>query len=84
MVREHLLDRFSEADLLSQSFRVYTTLDPELQRAASEAVDAGAKNVDAQLAKRYAKPRWRSANGPSISSLVHLAPYNDAERTESH
>jgi len=57
MVREHLLDRFSEADLLSQSFRVYTTLDPELQRAASEGVDAGAKNVDAQLAKRYA--RWR-------------------------
>ncbi len=30
MVKDHLLDRFSEADLLSQSFRVYTTLDPEL------------------------------------------------------
>ncbi len=59
MVKEHLLDRFSEADLLSQSFRVYTTLDPELQRAAAEAVDAGAKNVDAQLARRYA--RWRKA-----------------------
>ena len=41
MVKDHLLDRFSEADLLSQSFRVYTTLDPELQRAASEAVDMG-------------------------------------------
>jgi penicillin-binding protein 1B len=34
MVKDHLLDRFSEADLLSQSFRVYTTLDPDLQRAA--------------------------------------------------
>jgi penicillin-binding protein 1B len=59
MVKEHLLDRFSEADLLSQSFRIYTTLDPDLQRAAAEAVDAGAKNVDALLAKRYA--RWRKA-----------------------
>jgi len=59
MVKEHLLDRFSEAELLSQSFRVYTTLDPELQRAAADAVDAGAKNIDAQLARRYA--RWRKA-----------------------
>src|SRR5579872_3661336 len=59
MVKEHLLDRFSEADLLSQSFRIYTTLDPDLQRAAAEAVDAGAKNVDTLLAKRYA--RWRKA-----------------------
>jgi penicillin-binding protein 1B len=59
MVKEHLLDRFSEADLLSQSFRVYTTLDPDLQRAAAAAVDAGVKNVDAQLERRYA--RWRKA-----------------------
>src|SRR6202790_4228840 len=59
MVKEHLLDHFSEADLLSQSFRIYTTLDSDLQRAAAEAVDAGAKNADAQLAKRYA--RWRKA-----------------------
>ena len=35
MVKDHLLDRFSESELLSQSFRVYTTLDPELQRAAT-------------------------------------------------
>ncbi len=59
MVKEHLLDHFSEADLLSQSFRVYNTLDPDLQHAASEAVDIGIKNVDTQLARRYA--RWRKA-----------------------
>src|SRR5260370_38284832 len=56
MVKEHLLDRFSEADLLSQSFRVYTTLDPELQRAAADAVDAAGKNIDSQLARR--DPGW--------------------------
>jgi penicillin-binding protein 1B len=70
MVKEHLLDRFSEADLLSQSFRVYTTLDPELQHAASEAVDIGVKNIDAQLARRYA--RWRKAGQPAPQAQVGI------------
>jgi len=70
MVKDHLLDRFSESDLLSQSFRVYTTLDPDLQRAASEAVNAGAKSVDAQLAKRYA--RWRKAGQPAPQAQIAI------------
>jgi len=70
MVKEHLLDRFSEADLLSQSFRVYTTLDPELQRAASEALDIGVKNIDGQLAKRYA--RWRKQGQPAPQAQVAI------------
>ena len=57
MVKDHLLDKFSSNDLLSQNFRVYTTLDPALQKAAEAAVEAGAKNVDTLLAKRYDK--WR-------------------------
>jgi penicillin-binding protein 1B len=70
MVKEHLLDRFSEADLLSQSFRVYTTLDPDLQRAAVEAVSVGMKNVDEQLARRYA--RWRKLGQPVPQAQVAL------------
>jgi penicillin-binding protein 1B len=57
MVKDHLLDKYSEAELLSENFRVYTTLDPDLQRAAAIAVDAGMKNVDKLLAKKY--DRWR-------------------------
>lgn len=76
MVKEHLLDRFSEADLLSQSFRIYTTLDPDLQRAASDAVDIGIKNVDVQLARRSA--RWKKA-GQTVPqaqvALVVLDPH---------
>src|SRR5665213_3394961 len=76
MVKDHLLDRFSEADLLSQSFRVYTTLDPELQRAASEAVDIGAKNIDMQLAKRYAKWRKEGQSAPQAQiAMVVLDPH---------
>ncbi len=70
MVKDHLLDRFSEADLLSQSFRVYTTLDPELQRAASEAVDQGAKNIDSQLVKRYA--RWKKEGQPAPRAQIAM------------
>ncbi len=77
MVKDHLLDRFSESDLLSQSFRVYTTLDPELQRAASEAVDLGGKNIDVQLARRYA--RWKK-EGQSVPqaqiAMVVLDPHS--------
>jgi len=57
MVKDHLLDKYSANELLSENFRVYTTLDPALQRAAAAAVDAGMKNVDVLLAKKYDK--WR-------------------------
>jgi len=57
MVKDHLLDKYSENELLSENFRVYTTLDPDLQRAAAAAVDAGMKNADLLLAKKYDK--WR-------------------------
>jgi penicillin-binding protein 1B len=60
MVKDHLLDKYSENDLLSQNYRVYTTLDPELQRVASAAVETGAKNVDLLLEKKYAK--WKREN----------------------
>jgi penicillin-binding protein 1B len=57
MVKDHLLEKYSEQDLLSSNYRVYTTLDPQLQRAAAAAIDAGMKNVDAMLEAKYAKAR---------------------------
>jgi penicillin-binding protein 1B len=57
MVKDHLLDKYSENELLSENFRVYTTLDPALERDAVAAVEAGMKNVDTLLAKRYDK--WK-------------------------
>jgi penicillin-binding protein 1B len=57
MVKDHLLEKYSEPELLSSNYRVYTTLDPQLQRAAAAAIDAGVKNVDAMLEAKYAKAR---------------------------
>lgn len=83
MVKDHLLDKYSENELLSQNFRVYTTLDPELERDAVAAVEAGMKNVDTLLAKRYDK--WKrelakkGSNEPvpeAQVALVALDPRN--------
>ena len=81
MVKDHLLDEYSEQDLLSQNYRVYTTLDPQLQRAAALAVEAGMKNVDALIAKKYEKvkkPKGKNAPSEAIPqaqvALVALDP----------
>src|SRR5437667_372611 len=69
MVKDHLLDKYSANELLSQNFRVYTTLDPALQRAAAAAVDAGMKNVDLLLAKKYDKWRREQAKKGSTEPI---------------
>jgi len=69
MVKDHLLDKYSENELLSENFRVYTTLDPALQRAAAAAVDAGMKNVDLLLAKKYDKWRREAAKKGSTEPI---------------
>src|SRR5438128_4025819 len=66
MVKDHLLDKYSENELLSENFRVYTTLDPVLQRAAAAAIDTGMKNVDLLLTKKY--DRWRKEQAKKGSS----------------
>jgi penicillin-binding protein 1B len=72
MVKDHLLDKYSENELLSQNFRVYTTLDPALQRAAAAAVDAGVKNVDLLLAKRYDKWRKEAAKKGNTEAIPQV------------
>jgi len=71
MVKDHLLDRFSESELLSRNFRIYTTLDPDLQRAAAQAVTVGIANVDQQLARKYA--RWRKQGQPAEAQVAMVA-----------
>ncbi len=56
MVKDQLLAQFSEHDLLSQSYRVYTTLDLDLQEAASAATSAGIVEVDKRFKRSKAAP----------------------------
>ncbi len=52
LVKDQLSSQFSELELNDHALRVYTTIDPDLQRAAAEAVDVGMKIVDEQVEKR--------------------------------
>jgi len=52
-IREGLLRDFSDDALINDSLSVYTTIDPELQSAAVEAVNKGLKAVEDILAPRY-------------------------------
>jgi len=75
MVKDHLLEKFSENDIETQSFRVYTTLDTDLQRAASEAVETGVEGVDKLLARRYALWKKQGQAVPHVQvALVAMDP----------
>lgn len=52
LVKDRMMDKYSEKDLLSLQYRIFTTLDLDLQRIAYQAVRTGAENVDMILAKR--------------------------------
>jgi penicillin-binding protein 1B len=76
MVKDHLLEEFSENDLANQSYRIYTTLDPALQRAAAESVQTGIQQVDKLLAKRYAGWKKKGEAAPQVQvAMVVLDPH---------
>lgn len=52
LVKERMLEKYPEKELLSQQYRIFSTLDLDLQRFAFQAVKDGTQNVDEILAKR--------------------------------
>jgi penicillin-binding protein 1B len=52
LVKDQVSNQYSEAELNEHALRIYTTVDPDLQRAAAEAVEEGVKLVDEQVTKR--------------------------------
>jgi len=73
LVHEQLVQRIGDQDLGRDNLRIYTSLDPELQRAASEAVEIGMKNVD-ELVRKQHKAKDGNVNYPQVS-LIALNPH---------
>ncbi|MBI3697119.1 MAG: PBP1A family penicillin-binding protein [Acidobacteria bacterium] len=73
LINEQLQARFPEKDLVTQVYRVYTTLDLNLQRAAVEAVRYGMPLVDEQI-KRQRRFRGKTPPVPQCA-LVALDPH---------
>ena len=86
MVRDQLVGKFSESDLNDSSYRIYTTLDPDLQKAAAQSVEMGIKLVDEQVKKLRTKKvkvgkkfETKVVEGPQAQvALVALDPHTGA------
>ncbi len=52
LVRDTVIGKLNEREMNEQSYRLYTTRDPALQKAAAQAVETGMKLVDAEITSR--------------------------------
>jgi len=73
LVHDQLAQRVGDQELGHDALRIYTSLDPELQRAASEAVGAGMKGVD-DLVRKLHKKSTANFQYPQVA-LVALNPH---------
>jgi penicillin-binding protein 1B len=76
LVRDQLTQRLGERDFNREGLRIYTSLDPDLQRAATEAVDSTVPMIDAIVDKRHARDKKRGISYvyPQVA-LVALNPH---------
>lgn len=75
LVNDELNSRLQEHDFQSQAYRIYTTLDLNLQRAAAEAVRIGLEEVDERIKRR--RRRDPQLPDPQVA-LVALDPQTGA------
>jgi penicillin-binding protein 1B len=77
LVHDQLVKRIGDQDLSHQSLRIYTSLDPELQQAASEAVEVGMHNVDEMVRNLHKTPKGKEPTPityPQVA-LVAINPH---------
>jgi membrane peptidoglycan carboxypeptidase len=73
-IREQLLSDFSEEQLINDRLKIYTTLDPDLQAAAVDAIALGIENADQLLDTMYGEEE----RPPVQASLIVLDPHTGA------
>jgi penicillin-binding protein 1B len=87
LVRDLVISKLSEREINDDQYRIYTTVDPGVQRAAAQAVESGMKLVDQLVAKRrtkrvrVGKGKYETtvASGPQAQvALVALDPHTGA------
>jgi penicillin-binding protein 1B len=76
LVRDRLVQHLGDTDFNHQGLRIYTSLDPELQREATEAVTEGMKTVDVQVEKLHARRVKEGDDSPIVYPQVALVALN--------
>jgi penicillin-binding protein 1B len=78
LVRDRLVQRMGDADYNHTGLRIYTSLDPDLQRVATDAVAQGMKAVDLQVEQLHAR-RVKAGDDSPINypqvAMVALNPH---------
>ncbi|HEY1581031.1 MAG TPA: transglycosylase domain-containing protein [Terracidiphilus sp.] len=76
LVRDQLVQKLGETDFNREGLRIYTSLDPDLQRAASEAVDNTMPYIDQQVDEKHARQKKRGESYPYPQvALIALNPH---------
>ncbi len=76
LVRDQLNQKLGETDFNREGLRIYTSLDPDLQRAASAAVDESMAAVDELVDKNHAKKKKLGEPYPYPQvALIALNPH---------
>lgn len=72
LVREQLIARLGDPDYNEQGLRIYTSLDPQLQQIAQDAVNSGMKQVDDLVTARYERlTRLAARTGEAPPPVVY-------------
>lgn len=74
LVRDQVSGKLGDSNWNQEGLRIYTSLDPQLQAAASAAVEAGIKRVDDLVDRRHAKTPDEPVVYPQVA-LVALDPH---------
>ncbi len=72
LVHDQLLQKLGDRDFNREGLRIYTSLDPDLQREATDAVESTVHVVDEQVDKLYAGRRKREAKaGLPLTPIIY-------------
>lgn len=75
LVKDQLTSKYPENELNEQSYRIYTTLDPDLQKAAADAVQEGVKLIDQQVTKlRTRKTKIGTGKNAKVETTILPGP----------
>lgn len=74
LVRDQLLSQYTESELNNSGMRVYTSLDPELQKVATEAIEAGLKQVDEVIHQQRTPKSVTRGKKARVNAMVAEGP----------
>lgn len=78
LVKDQLTSQYPERELNEQAYRIYTSIDPELQRAAADAVQEGMKLVDEQVNRLRTRTK-KIGTGKNAKVETAIAPGPQAQ-----